>query len=247
MRLKVLSFILLFILSPFKGQTGHPDTETGTWWEVQLLMTVSGSYRYYYNNDTIAGEYSFKIISTASMEQDNSGDYILYPSGEQISVINWKERTADKEDGFKTTATDLAKTMTPSMQLNYVIKEYRKLYFDFEVFLKAPVLDNAHPFNQFILPRSALNQGIDRKNKYNKNVRKGSNVVQIAEKLFLKQVETVKTFNWQWQRENPNFFNSHSVALELKIIKKSPVIAATGSFQNRLFPEYTPISLTFSE
>ncbi|MCX6579675.1 MAG: hypothetical protein NT166_05770 [Candidatus Aminicenantes bacterium] len=222
MKLKSLSLILLLLLFPHAGQTGSPDAAVGTWWEVQLFMTVSGSYRYYYNNDTIDGEYSFKIIATASIEQDNSGDYILYPAGEQISVINWRDRTANKEGDFKTTATDLAKTMSPSMQLNYVIKENRKLYFDFEVFLKAPVLDNAHPFKQFLLPRSALNQNIDRKNKYNKNVHKGSNAVQIAEKLFLKQAETVKTFNWQWQREKPDFFNSHSVVLELKIIKRSP-------------------------
>jgi len=222
MKLKSLSLILLLILFPHVGQAGPPDSEIGTWWEVQLFMTVSGSYRYYYNNDTIAGEYSFKIISTASMEQDNSGDYILYPAGEQISVINWKERKADKEGDFKTTAIDLAKTMTPGMQLNYVIKENRKLYFDFEVFLKAPVLDSTHPFKQFLLPRSALNQNIDRKNKYNKNVRKGSNAVHLTEKLFLKQVETVKTFTWQWQRGKSDFFNAHSAALELKIIKKSP-------------------------
>lgn len=222
MKWKYLFPSLLLILFPHVGQAGSPDVETGTWWEVQLFMTVSGSYRYFYNNDMIAGEYSFKIMSTASIEQDSSGDYILYPAGEQISIINWKERSTDKEGDFKTTAIDLAKTMSPTMQLNYVIKENRKLYFDFEVLLKTPVPDNAHPFKQFLLPRSALNQGIDRKNKYNKNVRKGSNAVQIAEKLFLKQVETVKSFNWQWQRETPGFFNSHSAALELKIIKKSP-------------------------
>ncbi|MDQ1353327.1 MAG: hypothetical protein QG657_3633 [Acidobacteriota bacterium] len=217
---------MLFIVSLSWAQSGQPVTETGLWWEVQLFMTVSGSYRYNYNNDTITGEYSFKILSTASMEQDNSGDYILYPAGEQISVINWKERSADKEGDFKATPTDLAKAMTPGMQLNYVLKENRKVYFDFVVFLKAPIPDNGHPFKQFLLPRSALNQSIDRENKYNKNVRKGSNAVQIAEKLFLKQVETVKSFNWHWQREKPDFFNSHSVALELKIIKKSPFISS---------------------
>jgi hypothetical protein len=222
MKLKSLSLILLVVLPLFGAQTRLPDTEIGTWWEVQLIMTVSGSYRYFYNNDTVAGEYSFIIVSTASMEQDNSGDYILYPSGEQPTIINWKERPADKEGDFKTTATDLSKTMTPSMQLNYVLKENRKLYFDFQMFLKTPTIDNAHPLKQFLLPRSALNQNIDRKNKYNKSVRKGSNAVQIAEKLFLNQVETVKSFNWKWQRETTDLFNSHSAALELKIIKKSP-------------------------
>lgn len=223
MKLKFLSVILLFVLSLYGAQTSPPAAETGAWWGIQLLMTVSGSYRYFNNNDAVAGEYSFIIVSTASMEQDSSGDYILYPAGEQTSIINWKERSADREDDFKSTATDLSKTMTPTMQLNYVLKEKRKLYFDFAVFLKAPVLDSTHPFNQFLLPRSALNQGIDIKNKYNKSVRKGSNAVQIVENLFLEQVETVKSFNWQWRREKDDFFNSHAVVLELKIIKKSPL------------------------
>lgn len=231
MKKKFILSLWLIIFSPLMGHMGHASSlnvEPGTWWEIQLSMTSSGNYRYYYN-EVITGEYSFKLVSNASIEQDNSGDYILYQGSEQVSIINWSEKSAvkgtekgtEKEDST-VSSSDLSKILSPSMRLNYVIKKDGELYFDFDVFLKNPPPDKAHPFNQFLLPRSALNQGINPKDKYNKYVRSGANEVKIAEKLFLKQLETGKSFRWEWQRDNPDFFNFHSVDLELKIIKKSP-------------------------
>ncbi|HLP62200.1 MAG TPA: hypothetical protein VK186_25390 [Candidatus Deferrimicrobium sp.] len=218
MKWKYFLFIMLLILSPLIGYA-HTDAGTGTWWEIRLVITVNGHYRNHHDNNDIDGEYSFKIISSASMEQDVSGDYILYQGDEQIPVNHWQEKPVDNEE--KIISSDQSKTFLPGMRLNYVIKKNGKLYFDFEIFLKAPVQESAHPFKPFLLPRSALNQSIDPKNKYNKGVRKGSNAVELAEKLFLNQEETVKTFNWEWQREYRDFFNSHTVVLELIIIKKS--------------------------
>lgn len=220
MKWKFVLFSLL-IFSPLVGHAGNLNVEPGTWWEVQLNITINGSYRYNFN-DTAAGEYVFKIKSTASIEQDYSGDYILYPESEQVSVVDWKEKRREKENGTISTSTDFSKIMSPSLRINYVIKKEGELYFDFDIFLKNEIFNSPHPLKQLLLPCSALNHEINPKNKYNRDVRKGSNEIKIAEELFLNQLETIKSFGWEWQRDNPELFNSHSVVLELRIIKKSP-------------------------
>ncbi|MCU0288291.1 MAG: hypothetical protein MUF15_18090 [Acidobacteria bacterium] len=217
----IYSFVILFFIFLLPGiYAAASGMETRTWWEIQLLINADGNYKYDTNDNTINGKYSFKIVSSASMEQDKSGDYILYQGSERIPVIDWQETSADKI-GNNITTTDLSKTMMPGIHLNYVIKKNGKLFFDFDIFFNAPIVDNGHPFKGFLLPRSALNQSLDPKNKYNKNVCQGSNSVEVLEEVFLNQEEMVKTFTWQWQRKKTDFFNSHNVTVELKIIKNS--------------------------
>jgi hypothetical protein len=88
------------------------------------------------------------------------------------------------------------------------------------VFLKTPAPGNPHPLEKFLLPRSALNKTINHHDKYNKNVVNGSNKIQMREKPILKQTETEKEFQWQWQRKKNGLSNTHSVKVELKIVKK---------------------------
>lgn len=218
MKLKSIYLISFFFLLAVLTVEPAVESDPGfqSWWQVELKMSISGDYGYNYNNKNHKGEYSFEILSTASMEQDCDKDYILYQGETNISVQKWKEII----DINTPETTDLAEKMKPDIRMNYVLKENRKLYFDFEVFLKTPAPGNSNPLEKFLLPRSALNKTINQHDKYNKNVVNGSNKIQMPEKFILKQTETEKEFQWQWQRKKNGFSNTHSVKVELKIVKK---------------------------
>lgn len=219
-----LIFFLIFFVVNAPGVDSDPDTEV--WWRIEFLLSVNGDYQYSHNNNNYDGKYSFKIMLDAAIEYDYSKDYILYQGEKKITDLNWKEIVLNEKEGYK--RRDLSNTIEPDTRLNYVLKEKGKLYFDFETFLKTPILENTDPFNKFLLPRSALNKTINCQDKYNKYVKKGSNGVQLPIKLILNQTETIKEFYWQWRRNNNDFKNSHSVELKLKINKKTKNIPSSG-------------------
>jgi hypothetical protein len=218
MKLKPIFLISFFFLLSVLTVEPAVESDPGfqSWWQVELKLSVSGDYGYNHNNKDHKGEYSFEILSTAAMEQDCDKDYILYQGETNISVQKWRE-IINKNTPV---TTDLAGKIKPDIRLNYVLKENRKLYFDFEVFLKSPVPGDPDPLKEFLLPRSALNKSINHHDRYNRDVFGGSNKIRMPEKLILKQTEAGKEFQWQWQRRGTGFFNTHSVKVELKIIKK---------------------------
>ena len=218
--MKMKGFFLIFFLIFFAGNASGVDSDPDieVWWKIEFLLSVNGDYQYRHNNNNYDGKYSFKIMFDAAMEYDYSKDYILYPGEKKITALNWKEIVLNEKEGYK--RRDLSNTIEPDIRLNYVLKEKGKLYFDFETFLKTPILENSDPFKKFLLPRSAQNKTINRQDKYNNYVKKGSNGVQLPIKLILNQRETIKEFYWQWQWNKDAFKNSHSVEIKIKINKK---------------------------
>jgi len=208
-----LFVIMLLVLSAPAPAAPGQDTETASefWWEVELEMSVTGNYRFKENNNTHSGEYSFEIHSTGALEQDMSKDYILYGGEPEITALNWRESVFNSRNNPET--INLEEKIKPELRLNYVIKESGKIYFDLEVFLK-------DPFDHFLLPRSALNKSINKKDKYNKNIVKGSNNVLVPEKPILGKKETIREFNWLWRRNKAGLLHSHSVVLNIKITRK---------------------------
>lgn len=209
-----LFVIMLLVLSASAPAVPGQETEPASefWWEVELEMSVTGNYRFKENNNTHNGEYSFEIHSTGALEQDMSKDYILYGGEPEITALNWKESISNGRNSPET--INLEEKIKPELRLNYVIKENGKIYFDLEVFLKGP-------FDRFLLPRSALNKSINKKDKYNKNIVKGSNRVMVPEKPILGKEETIREFNWVWRRDKEGLLHSHSVVLKIKITRKS--------------------------
>lgn len=217
--LPLFILMILVLMAPGLAAAGQETGATSEfWWQVELDMSVIGSYRFSENNYTHDGRYSFEIHSTGALEQDMSKDYILYGGEPETTVLEWKESVpgAQNDPG----AINLEEKIKPLLRLNYVLNESGSIYFDMEVFLETPHPDDSHPFSHFLLPRSALNKSINKKDKYNKNIVKGSNRVTIREKPILRKEETVKEFNWLWRRDKEGLLNSHSVVLTIKITRK---------------------------
>lgn len=204
----LLTALTLTIQSP---ASPHQDQDTETqsefWWEMELTMSVNGNYHFNFNNIDHNGEYSFNIRTSGSLEQDMSKDYILYGGDPEITALEWKDPPLTNE-------------MKPGLRLNYVLNESGYIYFDLETFPLPPPGKEAGPFAFFLLPRSALNKDINKKDKYNKNIIKGSNNIKIPEKSILQKNETLNEFKWQWQRNKNGLMNSHSVEMKIKITRK---------------------------
>lgn len=217
-----LLFVLMLLVLRIPAAAG-PGQDTGTasgfWWEVELKMSVTGSYRYEKNKTAHEGKYSFEIRSTGALEQDMSNDYILYAGEPEVTVLDWNESASNGQTGSE--ETNLKEKFQPELRLNYVLKESGKIYFDLEVFPKAPLPKAPHPFFAFLLPRSAMNKSINKKDKYNKNIVTGSNGIKIPEKSILRNDETVRSFSWLWRRNKAGLVNSHSVELAIKITRKT--------------------------
>ena len=211
MKKHLLIIVLLSITTfIFKGSAAPtPETETNSefWWEMELTMEVNGSYHFNFNNIDVNGEYSFDIRVPGSLEQDISKDYILYSGDPEITTLKWKDPTLKKE-------------IKPFLHLNYVLNENGYIYFDLEVILQPLLKEESGPISSLLLPRSALNKDINKKDKYNKDITGGSNNISIPEKSILGNDETVKEFKWQWQRNKNGLLNSHIVKMKIKITRK---------------------------
>jgi hypothetical protein len=220
MKLKhpMVIFAVFFLLICNAAAADPRREESEPWWQVELTMSVSGSYHYKNDGLTHDGKFSFDILLEAAMEYDMSKDFLLYGGESKITTVNWKEVVYTEDGGLNT--ADMSRTVNPVARLNYVLKERRELCFDLEAFLKTPIMEVSDPFKKFLLPRSELNKTINRKDKYNKNITGGTNKICMPEKLILTQPETLKSFNWQWKRKRDDFLNLHSVELKIKITRK---------------------------
>lgn len=211
--------LILFLFILLTGQTAavsQPDAEP--WWQVELTISVTGTYQYNNDNYTHDGQYSLGILLEAALEYDISKDFLLYGGESKINAAKWKEIVYTEDGDINT--MDLSRTIHPVAKVNYVLKERGELCFDFEMFLKMPTMETTDPFREFLLPRSELNKTINKKDRYNKNITAGSNRLCIPEKLILDRRETEKTFQWQWKRKKNDFLNEHKVELKIKITRK---------------------------
>ncbi|MCP5103616.1 MAG: hypothetical protein GY950_09570, partial [bacterium] len=91
---------------PLPGDAGD---EFQLWWQVEMTMSVSGSYRYTHNNNDYQGRYAFDVVAAASMDLDSSKDFILYPGETKIIDLDWKE-----------TGKNLSEKMEPGVRMSYV-------------------------------------------------------------------------------------------------------------------------------
>lgn len=194
----MILFLLFFVMAS--------ASEEENYWNLTFEMTVRGSYRLQQdNNDNNKkgdrqGNYEFKILAGAVIEQDVSKDYLLYPGEWKVSGLKWQE------DG-----NDISAEVKPQFRVNYVLNEYGNIYCDLEVFPEGEL-------KEILLPRSRLNKSMHPEDKYNKGVKKGSNTVKIPERRIMKQKEFQKEFNWTWKRDKDGYFNTHTVLLTVKAI-----------------------------
>ncbi len=179
------------------------------WWQVDFFFSIKGSYQPLPSNPNRPepDRFQFDIHQSASMEQDSSGDYILYPGEKKISNLAWIKNSKPTEE------------IQPDILLNYVLKENGVLTFDFEIMLTPQTLANFPELSTLKLPRSALNKLIHPKDKYNKGVKKGSNKIRLKEKLFIKTGSAEKRFTWSYERKKAGLLSTHQVELTLKIAR----------------------------
>ena len=182
-----------------------------------MVMAVKGNYRYGNSSNGFKGDFSFKVHLSEGMERDN-GDYIIYHGKQDLLGLKWKEIIYKgkkvKEE------TDLSEKITPVIKLNYVVRSEGKIYFDIEISPESVPHDEMTRKIKLLLPRSAENQRLHWKDRYNSSVRKGSNHVIIDDIRIYQKDEAAKTFKWSWRRKKQIWMNSHTVDLKLKIFRK---------------------------
>lgn len=203
----LFTVLVMFFLIPGIVST----TESGIWWQIELTVSVSGTYQLVANNEPFSGHYSFKGIWQGAMERDN-GDYILYQGGHRVLTLDWVER-------YRKRQINQAGSVKPEVKLNYVLRSKGNLDFDFEIFSVLVPLETSKKKYNLILPRSAENDSIDRKNQYNKGVNSGANLLRLTEQRVYRERTVQKKIRWSWNRKLGDFTSEHSVDVVL-LVKK---------------------------
>lgn len=186
------------------------------WWQVELRLEVTGHYEYKEipeSNEGITGHYTVNLSSLSGMERDN-GDYILYPGEGEISKVRWVESIAGKQ-GSRT--MDLSDQIKPEIKVHYVLRRRGKIYIDFEMASPWVTMERAAVLPDLLLPRSEENRLIHGQEKYNKDVKKGSNRVLLPEDPIYDRQESSRNFHWEWRRENLSGSHAHTVNCRVKI------------------------------
>lgn len=208
----LICFYFLFIADLF-----CTDSFSKYWWKIEMDIFVKGKYKYGIKNHGFGGDYSFRMILLGTIERDNS-HYIFFPEKQDILKLMWKETIYSRERRKK--ELDLSKKVKPGFKLNYILRSKGKIFFDFEISsIFAPFKGSNYP-KKILLPRSAVNKSINKKDKYNNDVRKGSNQIVLFDDRIYQKKEVIKLFEWRWTRNKLLLRNSHTVELKLKVSKK---------------------------
>jgi hypothetical protein len=212
----ILTWILLLALCVIDAHAQEPDSFL--WWTVELNVSVSGEYSYRSNNTGFDGKYSFSAVVIGSLDEDE-GDYVFAQVYQEIKEITWKETafSENSRDEF-----DLSKKIKPDITVNYVFRENGKLSFDFDIRpVKVPHKSPAFPkaVKRLMFPRSAGNDSVKPKKKYNREILNGSNRVETGDKDIYKNKELNPVFQWKWEEKGgaSSWTNRHDVNVKMKI------------------------------
>ncbi len=217
----ILCLFLMLSLLPLALPAN--DSQSAPWWQAEFQMTVKGSYQFQGVNGPVNGEYSFNAQFQASLELDQSDDFMIYQGERKITHLFWKEKYPDSANPTPT-ERNLAGDLKPDVILNYALTQGSHLCFDFEMLFGPNTRFPAHwpPLlkNHLLLPRSALNNLLHKPDKYNKSIANGKNKICLSIKSLRKKPEVEETFQWNWNRGKKKIIHGHSVSLTAKIIRR---------------------------
>jgi len=219
--MKLRKILLLIILHIFSFNMFPKPQEAGIWWQVELRITVNGSYAYQSDSKGYSGTYSFIKLVLGTLQEDED-DFIFVQAYEKTSGLSWKESVFDDKDNKE---TDLSKKIILSATLNYVFRRDEELAFDFGMEpVKVPYVnsDTTLPSRKLKMPESAGDYAVKSDHSYEKNIKDGSNQLVLSVKDIYNQKELNKKFKWQWEKkdDSPPGQSSHNVTAILKILRK---------------------------
>jgi hypothetical protein len=214
-----------FLLSA-SGQDQPTKKESPFWWQVELRISVNGTYNYRVNNKGFEGNYSFIAIVLGTMEEDED-DFIFLQAYQEIQGNKWREVVFN---GTGRIGTELGGKIKPEATVNYVFHEKGVLSFDFDFkSIQVPFVSAVFPkpVKSLQLPESAGDDSVYAKINYNKGIVGGSNRVTLAGKdIYKKNKKEINlVFQWKWKEENngtnenTSWKNTHRVETKLKIIR----------------------------
>ncbi len=203
------------------------DTKKATnlspyYWEIKIRIDSSGDYGIKEGKNSSDGRYSFVLLWTGCMEQDQD-DYLIYHENSELLEWKAKEKVKHSEVSRELTESDFSEK--PKIQFNYIIRKGKDLHFDFLVgSFSVPQAGSEQSF-YLHLPASRENIKLPAKFNYNAYLTKGTNSIRIQEQdIYSDSLKESYSWNWKHQKymmrnEMPiSFFNSHKVKVTLTII-----------------------------
>ncbi len=192
------------------------------YWEIKIHIDSSGNYRIKEEEKSNEGRYSFVLLWTGCMEQDQD-DYLIYHENSELLEWHAKEKVKHSELSRELTESDFLEK--PKFQFNYIIRRGEDLHFDFLVeSFSVPHAGSEQSFYLHLLA-SKENVKLPAEFNYNAYLTKGTNSIRIQEKdIYTDSLEKIYSWNWKHQKymmrnEMPiSFFNSHKVKVTLTII-----------------------------
>jgi len=192
------------------------------WWEIKILLTSKGKYKYTECQTSFAGNYAYTIRWTGCIEKDQH-DFLLYH--ENSDLLFWEPMEKIFTSDAKPRATKKF-SGKPSFELHYILKRGKKLHFDFLV-KGFDIPQNCSAKKAYLhLPASKGNSDNPTQLDYDLYISKGSNDVAISSEI-LDMGCVKKDFRWTWQRKKrfgsgqdaPYLFHVHDVDVEVSVIR----------------------------
>lgn len=234
----ILGFILIgsFFLYPTSTDANHQSKSAAStsedaekvahaspcYWEINIRVDSSGDYGIKEGEKSNEGRYSFVLLWTGCMEQDQD-DYLIYH--ENSELLEWKAKEKIKHSEVSRELTECDFSGKPNIQFNYIIRKGEDLHFDFLVeSFSVPQAGSEQRF-YLHLPASSENTKLPAEFNYNAYLTNGTNRISFHEKdLYSDSLK--ESYSWQWkhrkymvQNETPiSFFNLHKVKVTLTII-----------------------------
>lgn len=214
-----LGCFLAILLSTFTHS--FSKGQIPSWWEIKIILQVSGEYDIKDKEKACRGHYYFKILWKGNMESDYP-DYLLFHTSNEL--LEWQAEESGRQGElarFLTTADFAAR---PIFFFKYIIKKGKTLHFSFQVEgFEVPQSEDTERF--FLLLPSSKESGESRlKADYDTFISSGSNQIAVEEEKIY-QSEMEKDFQWNWKRNQSllkidrvvYFSHSHRAKVNLSI------------------------------
>ena len=189
-------------------------------WKINLKIKVNGIYEIKEISCLIKGEYHLITEWEGVIEKDNS-DFLLYHGNEKIIKWRGKEIILNLKDSSKK-IIDLSKHSPPKLKVNYLLRENNSVNLDFN--FSSIFIPGIKEKRKLLMPRSAQNEFLNPKIKYNKNIIEGTNHIRFKNKEIYNK-KFMRTYSWKWKKTEMvckknnilPFKNFHSVIVQLEI------------------------------
>jgi hypothetical protein len=218
MKIRYILMAWIMILGP--GFLLSRESDSQFWWQVKIFVTVKGEYVSYVKDKGFDGRYSFTSQILGAMQEDER-DFIFVQALENATGLKWVENL---HRGDTDKQLDLSGKIKPAAKLNYVFRTGEELFFDIDIEPVTVPYENsflASPQQSLLLPKSAGDETVQVKSRYNKGIESGSNHVVIAVQDFYDNEEIERRFQWLWMEKNASshWRNNHEVELTLQILR----------------------------